>query len=531
MSIIISGIKLDFEENEEQAVKSALKILNTDKRNVVSTEIYKQSLDLRKGQVKKVFSVVADLCTDEKKLVKRLNRNDVRLTAEIASPKILGDKRLESRPVIVGFGPAGMFAGLILAQNGYAPIILERGGSVEERDAVTEEFFSTGRLIEDTNVQFGEGGAGTYSDGKLTTRIHDERARLVLKYLLEHGAPKEVGISAKPHIGTDLLKGIVVSIRKEIIKAGGEVRFNERAESITAKDGRVCSVITSKEEIKTDILILAIGHSARDTYRQLYKSQIELAPKGFAVGVRVEHRQSMINDSLYGQMLEKYRLPQGEYALANTENGRGCYTFCMCPGGKVIACASEMGGTVTNGMSCHARDGENANSAVVVTVSPKDFNGNDVFGGIDFQRELECKAFNCGNGDFKAPIQLFKDFESGTVSCGIGSVKPTYNRGTVFADINNILPCFVTEEIKKSMRVFGRKIKGFDSDDCVLTGVETRTSSPLRIVRNELTESVSTKGLYPCGEGAGYAGGIMSAAVDGIKVAERIMAEFTPLRG
>ncbi|MBR4879722.1 MAG: hypothetical protein IKU13_07835, partial [Clostridia bacterium] len=512
--ILITGIKIPFEENEEQAVKSALKRLDVKKSSIRSAHIFKRSLDLRRGHLAKVYSVIVETDVNEDKLVKKLNKNEITKLMPVAVPCVKGDKVIEKRPLVVGFGPAGMFCGLILAQNGFKPIIIERGGAMEKRDAVTEHFFATGELDENTNVQFGEGGAGTYSDGKLTTRINDQRARLVIDELVKHGAPEEIKVNAKPHVGTDLLKGIVVSIRKEIEALGGSVLFDCKAEKLVIENGAVKGVVTQNGTMESDCVVIAIGHSARDFYKSIYSAGIHIEPKSFAVGARIEHRQQMINESLYGDLLDKYQLPQGEYALAQTVNGRGCYTFCMCPGGKVMASTSELLGTVTNGMSYHARDGENANAAVVVSVGAGDFEGNDPLAGVEFQRMLEHKAYEVAGGGYKAPLQLFGDFEQGRVSTKLGNVNPTYNRGFEFCDLNKVLPDFVTNEMKSGIRAFGKKVRGFDSDDAVLTGVETRTSAPIRIVRNENLESTNVKGLYPCGEGAGYAGGIMSAAVD-----------------
>ena len=526
--ILITGIKIPFEENEEQAVKSALKRLDVKKSSIRSAHIFKRSLDLRRGHLAKVYSVIVETDVNEDKLVKKLNKNEITKLMPVAVPCVKGDKVIEKRPLVVGFGPAGMFCGLILAQNGFKPIIIERGGAMEKRDAVTEHFFATGELDENTNVQFGEGGAGTYSDGKLTTRINDQRARLVIDELVKHGAPEEIKVNAKPHVGTDLLKGIVVSIRKEIEALGGSVLFDCKAEKLVIENGAVKGVVTQNGTMESDCVVIAIGHSARDFYKSIYSAGIHIEPKSFAVGARIEHRQQMINESLYGDLLDKYQLPQGEYALAQTVNGRGCYTFCMCPGGKVMASTSELLGTVTNGMSYHARDGENANAAVVVSVGAGDFEGNDPLAGVEFQRMLEHKAYEVAGGGYKAPLQLFGDFEQGRVSTKLGNVNPTYNRGFEFCDLNKVLPDFVTNEMKSGIRAFGKKVRGFDSDDAVLTGVETRTSAPIRIVRNENLESTNVKGLYPCGEGAGYAGGIMSAAVDGIKVAEKIMEIYKP---
>lgn len=528
MSILITGIKIPFEEDEEQAVKSALKILELKEKNIISAGVFKRSLDLRKNHLSKVFSILVDTDINEQKLLTRLKRNDVNILAPISEPKVTGTKELKHRPIVIGFGPAGMFCSLILAKNGYAPIVIERGSNMEKRDKITELFFKTGQLDENTNVQFGEGGAGAYSDGKLTTRIHDPKARLVIEELIKHGAPKEIAVNAKPHVGTDLLKGIVVSIRKEIERLGGHVLFNCKAQKLLINNGEVIGVQTDKGDIGSQTVVTAIGHSARDFYKAIFDSGVDIVPKNFAVGVRIEHKQKMINDSLYGSLADKYRLPPGEYALAQTRNGRGCYTFCMCPGGKVMASTSELFGTVTNGMSYHARDGENANSAVVVSVGSNDFETNSPLAGVDFQRKLEHTAYSAAGGEYKAPLQLFGDFENGNISKKLGEVTPTYNRGFTFCDLNRVLPDFVSEELKVGIKAFGQKVKGFDRYDSVLTGVETRTSAPIRIVRNELLESTNVKGLYPCGEGAGYAGGIMSAAVDGLKVAEKIMEIYKP---
>ena len=523
--IIVSGIKLPYLAPEEEAIRQALKTIQIGRLSVKSAFIHKKSIDARKGGLFRVYSVMIHCDIPPEKLNKILQKPNVKLVTEVVPPQPSGEKLMEHRPIVIGFGPAGMMAALLLAEQGYRPIVLERGGHMEERDKAVEDFFQTGELNCNSNIQFGEGGAGTYSDGKLTTRIHDNRGQLVTEYLIAHGAPKEIAVEAKPHIGTDLLKNIVVSIRKRIIECGGQVLFNTCVTDLSIIDGKVKEITTTKGSFPAEVVILAVGHSARDTYELLHQKGVSVIPKNFAVGVRIEHLQETIDRGLYGDYFEQYQLPPGEYALAHTEQDRGCYTFCMCPGGQVVAAASEEGGVVTNGMSFHARDGINANSAVVVSVKESDFTHNSPLGGMYFQRELERIAYRAGAtaGAYAAPVQLYGDFLKRQASKQFGGVLPTYSRGYCFQDFNEILPEYVSRQITRSMEVFGKKLKGFDSGDSVLTGVETRTSAPVRIVRGEDLLAVNLQGLYPCGEGAGYAGGIMSAAVDGIKVAQQIM--------
>ena len=399
---------------------------------------------------------------------------------------------------------------------------------MDQRDRDVQAFFDGGALNERSNIQFGEGGAGAYSDGKLTTRIGDNRCELVLELLEENGAPHNALQAAKPHIGTDLLKDIVVSMRRQVEDLGGTVRFQTQAKGLLLREGTLRGLRLDGEELPCDTAVLAIGHSARDSFFTLKEQGVHLEPKPFSVGVRAEHLQEDIDRALYGKHLGTPGLPAGEYALSYREGERGCYSFCMCPGGEVVAAASEDGGLVTNGMSYHARAGKNANAALCVAVTPDDY-GHDPLAGIAFQRQLERSAFALGGSDYTAPVQLWGDFAEGRISTKLGRVQPTYPRGWQFRPLDEALPPLVCGMLRRAMPQFGKKIRGYDAADAVFTGVETRTSSPVRITRGEELYSLSVRGLIPCGEGAGYAGGIMSAAVDGIRAAEAIMARYAPL--
>lgn len=422
-----------------------------------------------------------------------------------------------------------MFAGLLMAQKGYNPIIIERGEKVEERSKSVDDFWNNENFNKESNVQFGEGGAGTFSDGKLTTRIKDSRCDFVLGEFVKAGAPEEILYMGKPHIGTDILKEVVKNIRNKIIELGGEVHFNSKLQDIVLKDNKIKSIVVNEKEIPCEALVLAIGHSARDTYEMIFDKNIFIEAKPFAIGVRIEHLQSMIDENQYGKYAGHARLRAADYRLTyNSKGNRGVYSFCMCPGGYVVAAASEEERLVINGMSYHKREGKNSNSAIVVSVTPKDFGSNSPLAGMEFQRHYESLAYKLGGGNYSTPVQLLGDFLKDRISKRIGNIEPTYKPGYVFRDLRDCLPDYVTDSLKEGLINFDKKIKGFGDDNAVLTGIETRTSAPIRIVRNEKLQSISLEGLYPAGEGAGYAGGIMSAAVDGLKVAEAIMKNWAP---
>lgn len=427
--------------------------------------------------------------------------------------------RSDHRPIVVGAGPAGLFCALILAYRGAKPIVIERGECVENRINTVKTFWKTGKLNTESNVQFGEGGAGTFSDGKLNTGTKDTRQRKVLEEMVSAGAPEEILYKAKPHVGTDMLVNMVKNIREKIIFMGGEFIFNCRMDDIIIRNNAVEGIKTTQGDFETKTLILAVGHSARDTFRLIQRLNIPMERKPFSVGVRIEHLRKTIDYAQYGDFAPL--LGAADYKCnIKAASGRGVYTFCMCPGGYVVPSASEEEGVVTNGMSNFARNGENSNSALLVSLYPEDFDGEDVLSGMYFQRKLEKSAFYQAGADYKAPCQRVGDFFNGKRSTGFGKVKPTYEIGVTPSDLNRLFPDFISDGLKEAISGFSRKIKGFDMPDALLTGVETRSSSPVRIIRNEGFSSC-IRGLYPCGEGAGYAGGIMSASVDGIKVGEK----------
>ena len=529
MSIRINNITLKLDEPMKLLEKKVSKKLKIDKKEIEEFKILKESIDARKKHDIKFNYIVEVKCKNEKNLVQRLKDKDIKLEEEVKEEFVYGTKEMKSRPVVIGLGPAGLFAALTLAKHGYNPVVYERGEDVDNRTKTVEKFWNGETPLNlESNVQFGEGGAGAFSDGKLTTRIKDKKCTYVLEELVKAGAPKEIIYSGKPHVGTDILKDVVKNIREEIKKLGGEVNFNSKLEKINIKDGKLKSIIVNGKEVSCETLILAIGHSSRDTYEMLYKEGVYMEPKAFAIGVRIEHPQKMINESQYGEYANHPRLKAADYKLTyqSKKLDRGVYSFCMCPGGVVVVAASEEGRLVSNGMSYHARDLENANSALVVTVKPDDFEGNLPLKGMEFQRKYEEMAYKLGGGNYKAPIQLVGDFLKDRPSEKLGSVTPSYIPGFEFKELKNCLPNYVIEALREGIVYFDKKIKGYAMDDAVLTGIETRTSAPVRINRNENLESINIDGLYPTGEGAGFAGGIISAAVDGIKVAERIMAEF-----
>lgn len=533
MPFRINNINLDIEEDFSLVKNKAAKKLNISINDFKSFKILRESIDARrKDCIKFNYSVLVEL-ENENKMKNRLSnfrKNDVIYQEKEEKENFkYGAERLKERPVIVGMGPCGMFAGLMLAQNGYKPIIIERGYDVEKRTDTVSHFWKSGELDLNCNVQFGEGGAGTFSDGKLTTRIKDKRCDYILQEFVENGAPDEIIYSGKPHIGTDILKDVVKNIREKIIAYGGEVKFASKLSDISVCNGKLKSIKINDEEIKCSVLILGIGHSSRDTYEMLYRHGIEMEQKPFAIGVRIENLQSLINENQYGKYAFHPKLHGADYRLSHTcTNGRGVYSFCMCPGGEVVAAASEENRLVTNGMSLYKRDKENANAALVVTVGREDFEGTSPLSGMQFQRHYESLAYKLGGGKYTAPIQLADDFLHDRKSTGFGGVKPTYRPSFELKELKMCLPGYVTESLREGLIVFNRKIKGYAENGALLTGIETRTSAPLTIKRNENLESTSIGGLYPCGEGAGYAGGIISAAVDGVKAAEIIMHKYLP---
>lgn len=531
MTIRINNLSLDIEEDIQLLKGKAAKKINISELDINNFKISRESIDARKkGQIKFNYSVLLD-CDNESRVVLKSKDKDVVIEEIKLNKPVFGSKKLLHRPIVVGMGPAGMFSALLLARHGYRPIVIERGEAVEERTFSVESFWKTGKLNLESNVQFGEGGAGTFSDGKLTTRIKDSRCDLILDEFVNAGAPENIIYKGKPHIGTDILKVVVKNIREEIIRLGGEVRFSSRLDRINMKNKAINSVVVNGEEIPCEVLVIAIGHSSRDTYEMLLNSGVVLTPKAFSIGVRVEHPQYFIDESQYGRFAGRPRLGAADYRLAHTIDkvNRGVYSFCMCPGGEVVAAASEEKRLVTNGMSYYKRDKQNANSALVVSVKPEDFHGDSPLKGVEFQRHYENLAFNLGGGNYMAPVQLVGDFLKDQKSVGLGKVEPTYKPGYVLTNLKDCLPDFVVDMLKEGIITFDRKIQGFAMEDAVLTGIETRTSAPVRIERNENLQSISVKGLYPAGEGAGYAGGIISAAVDGLRIAEGIMKEFSPI--
>ena len=529
MAIRINNINLSLYDDIEILEKKICKKLNTSKEHINKLNIIKRSIDARKKNDIKFNYSVDVICDDDKKILSRVHDKDVRFE-EIEEIEGIesGDKELNFRPVVVGFGPAGIFAALTLARQGYKPIVYERGEDVDKRTETVEKFWKTGELNLESNVQFGEGGAGTFSDGKLTTRIKDHRCTFVLEELIKAGAPDEIKYESKAHVGTDLLKNVVKNIREEIKSLGGEINFNSKLEKITCEEGNLKSIFVNGQEIKCSALVLAIGHSSRDTYEMLNDEGVSMEAKAFAIGVRIEHPQELINISQYGDNHKHPKLQAADYRLTYQSERlkRGIYSFCMCPGGVVVAAASEEGRLVSNGMSYHARDLENANSALVVTVSPEDFEGDSPLRGMEFQRHYENLAFKLGGGNYKAPVQLVGDFMKDRISTKLGKVTPSYTAGYEFRELKECLPDYVIEALKEGIMNFDKKIKGYGREDAVLTGIETRTSAPVRMNRNSTLESINVGGLYPTGEGAGFAGGIISAAVDGIKVAEHIIEKF-----
>ena len=510
----IDNVKIYRDLSNEEIIRKTLLKNWVEESDVIKAFIAKRSIDARdKRNVHYNYTIDFEV-KDESKYPK------FKHIEEMKEEKIKRVRDSKYQPIIVGSGPAGLFCALTLVDNGYKPIIIEQGSKVEDRMKQVEEFRNTGKLNELSNVQFGEGGAGTFSDGKLTTGISSPYIKKVLEYFVTFGAPEEIMYESKPHIGTDKLVNILQNIRKYIEDKGGKYYFNSKL--INLKKGeKLIKVSCTNNEFFTDTLVLAIGHSARDTYKMLLDNEVNIERKNFSVGVRIEHRQNLINKTQYGR-LTKLDLPPAEYKLAYHNGERSCYTFCMCPGGEVIASSSSKETIVTNGMSTYKRDKENANSALLVNVLTTDFEGDDPLAGVYFQEDLEHKAYILGGSNYNAPVQRVEDFLNDRESVEIGNIIPSYKPGYTLCNLNEILPDFVSKTLKEAILYFDTKLKGFAKPDAILTGVETRSSSPVTIMRNDELMS-NIEGIYPCGEGAGFAGGITSAAVDGIKVARKII--------
>ena len=529
MAILIRNLRLTPFEEEAQLFEKAARKAGVPQDALKNLRIVRCSLDARKkNDIHFLYTVRAEL-EEEAAVLKKAARDVEPAPVDRAEPLVHGAQPLPHRPVVVGAGPCGMFAALLLAQEGYRPILLERGVCVEERAEDVERFFSGGTLQENSNVLFGEGGAGTFSDGKLTTRIKDPRCATVLRTLVELGAPADAAYSSHPHIGTDVLRKVVANLRRRIESLGGEYRFSTALTSLGVNGGVLVSLGTNRGVLPAAACVLATGHSAEDVYAMLHAQGVELQGKPFAAGVRIEHPREMIDRAQFGKLAGNPRLGAAEYRLTSRHEDRGVYTFCMCPGGVVVASASSPTGVVTNGMSYSARNGQNSNSAVVVQVNPDDF-GGDAMRALAFRREMEHRAFLAGGGDQTAPAQKVGDFLHSQPSTGFDGVRPTYRPGVLPCDLSKVLPEFITAGLKAALPAMGRQIAGFDMEDAVLTAVESRTSSCVRILRGASGECPAVAGLFPAGEGAGYAGGIVSSAVDGLRAAERIIAQYAPPR-
>ena len=510
----VNGCKLRLHQDKSELGKIISKKLNT--KRPFEYSIVKESIDARKGEVVFIYSVDVTIENEERYL--RYPDVSISKTLPFEYPKY---SSFTKRPIVIGLGPSSLYCALLLAKCGARPIVYERGSCVEKRMQDVEHFFKTGELNEQSNVQFGEGGAGTFSDGKLTSRSKDPRGNHVLEEFVRFGADEEIMYQSHPHIGTDVLVGILQKMREEILSLGGEIYFDHKLEDIEIKDDEIVRIQINGQWMDCDDLLIGIGHSARDTYRMLVKRNVACEPKNFAVGVRIEHTQEFVDQCQYGQYAKL--LPAASYRLTHTTTkGRGVYTFCMCPGGEVIMATSEAGHVVTNGMSYHARNNTNANSAMLVQVKVEDV-GNGIFDGMNFQENLEKKAFVMGGKNYHAPIQRAIDFVNHKPTTQLGDIKPTYRLGTTYCDLHELFPDFINESLEEGLIAFNKKMKGFLDDHALMSAVESRSTAPIRIIRDENCVSVNVKNLYPMGEGAGYAGGIVSAAIDGIKCATEWM--------
>ena len=523
----IDQIRLLPGDSEELLRGKCAKLLRVPAGDVTSCAVLRKAIDAREGLT--IVYTAAVAVGNEAQVLRRCRDRRVtpyapevyRLPSPVSPP--------ETRPIVVGAGPAGLFAALVLAKCGARPILLERGQPVEQRQADVERFWRGGALDTESNVQFGEGGAGAFSDGKLNTGTKDVRHRFIMETLVRCGAPESILTDAKPHVGTDMLHIALRKLRKELTAAGADIRFGARLESVRTKDGAVCGVTVRQDGAVYDLparqVVLGLGHSARDTFEMLHRAGLHMEQKPFAVGVRIEHRQRDMDAAQYRALAGHPSLPPSTYKLScHLDNGRSAFSFCVCPGGQVVAAASETGRTVTNGMSEYARDGENINGALLVNVTPADFPSAHPLAGMAWQRQLEEAAYSL-TGGYNAPCQRVEDFLAGRPSAGPGLVRPTYRPGVVYTDLHRCLPPFISETLALALPELGRKLRGYDDPDALLTGVETRSSSPVRLVRDERYEA-NIRGVYPCGEGAGYAGGILSAAADGMRCAEKLLEVY-----
>lgn len=518
------GLRLD--EDEGVLLSKISGILDLPESEILDFRIVKRNIDSRQKFILIVYSL--DVSVRDISLVKKWElRHRVRIYEPFVYEIKTVDKNIDRKIVVVGSGPCGLFAALLLARSGLKPLVIERGKSVDERIKDVEKFAKTGKLNPKSNIQFGEGGAGTFSDGKLYTLINDPRSKYIFEEMIRAGAPEEIVWSGTPHIGTDRLRVVIKNIRAEITRLGGTFRFETCLTDLEIKNKKLKAIIlNNNERVKVDDLILATGHSARDTYQMLFDRHIEMRAKPFSIGLRIEHSAEMINKSRYGESYWHPKLGPAKYKLVQHLDGkRSVYTFCMCPGGYVVGATSEEGGVVTNGMSEYAQDGENSNSALLVPVTPDDFGSDHPLAGIEFQREWERKAFVAGGSDYSAPAQLVGDFLNQKESSETKSVQPTYKPGIKLISLDGCLPDYVIESIREAIPLLDKKLKGFAHPDAVLTGNETRSSSPVRLERDENLES-NIAGIYPAGEGAGHAGGIVSSAIDGLKVAEMVIAKL-----
>jgi hypothetical protein len=531
--IRIEEVNLGLDENEAVLKSKISQILGVPENEIISYEVVKRNVDSRqKKNIHFVFSL--DVTVSNIKNIKKWDiRHRVRIHEPFVYKEIIQDSKIQNskikdlKIVVVGSGPCGLFAALLLAKAGLKPLLIERGKGVDARVADVNNFFREGDFNPKSNIQFGEGGAGTFSDGKLYTLINDPRSKYIFTELIKAGAPEEIAWSATPHIGTDKLRGVIKNIRQEIIKLGGEVRFETCLTGIEIKNKKIKNIILNEtEKMAVDDLILATGHSARDTYEMLHDQGLKIIPKAFAIGLRIEHKAEMINKSQYGPFYNHPKLKMAKYKLVQHLPGqRSVYTFCMCPGGYVMAATSEEEMVATNGMSEYAQNGQNSNSALLVPVTPGDFPSNHPLAGIEFQREWERKAYIAGGGNYRAPAQLVGDFLKKQVSGKTRSVTPSYRPGVKLTRLDSCLPKYVIESIRAALPLMDQKIRGFAHPEAILTGVETRSSSPVRLERDEKCEA-NISGIYPAGEGAGYAGGIVSSAIDGLTVAEAIIKKY-----